>query len=769
MLAIGSRGILISREIDPTTNQFVWTTALDSHGLSTQIVNAIEINASQIKGDRLSSHDNSTWIDLSNGEFNFKNKIKFINDEFSISLNNGGTLDDFVSQYEIDKAKTDKEIADLNGALGSMGGTIDSSFKDGIIDEVEMMDIKASLKNLEKEKLDIDARYGNIYNNASLIGNTKTNLKAKYDNFIAKYNSLVSIINTIIRDGLATDEEVAQYETAFNSYKQSIPPLSIALDSAVETIANNNAKTQTDAAIEVSRNSIMLSVSETVESVRNDISETYATKSQLTQTKNDITADFTETHNNGYEQGIVTMNKDGITVSHNNVDSITKMMADGFYIVDGNGETIASLSSKEQWTELKADKVFANNIENVYEGDANLYVDHSKTEVGDGTSSKPFSCFYELRDYLEKTPIINKDLTINIISTGTISDILYLRGLKGRGAISININKVATYVDKSNSSSFIHLYDVQNLVTINGGRTGYATNDGALISGYKYGVFANYCRYVRVEYIAINTKSSVGDQWGVIFNATNGITYRVDFCDSPNAVYSDRSSQVCDSDSCGNGSIAFYSARGSSIMFGSSEDNGYRPSGSLKRDGGNIVDLGNREVKTSFRTAPAVPPTVNQYKDFEFSDYGYYSEGYGNWNSIGYKAVYQGDWGYGNNRGVFTLPNSSISSYLSGGTVLDGNQITLQRENAGGYSSSQSIYLWGTTQTTASGSAPPLTKNYGYLGTLAWGERKTFTLPKAFVTDLKNGTIKSVMFYTSDGSNYIKFSAVCTLRLKVNK
>lgn len=124
---------------------------------------------------------------------------------------------------------------------------------------------------------------------------------------------------------------------------------------------------------------------------------------------------------------------------------------------------------------------------------------------------------------------------------------------------------------------------------------------------------------------------------------------------------------------------------------------------------------------------------------------------------------------YGNNRGVFTLPNSSINSFLSGGTVLDGSTITLQRENAGGYSTSQTIYLCGTAHTSAGGSAPPVTKTYGALGTLAWGEKKTFTLPKAFVTDLKNGTIKSVMFYTSNGSNYIKFSAVCTLRLKVNK
>ena len=70
-LALGSRGLLISQELDKVTNQWVWTTALDAHGLSTQIVNAIEINGSQIKGNTISSYDNTTWIDLDNGTFNF--------------------------------------------------------------------------------------------------------------------------------------------------------------------------------------------------------------------------------------------------------------------------------------------------------------------------------------------------------------------------------------------------------------------------------------------------------------------------------------------------------------------------------------------------------------------------------------------------------------------------------------------------------------------------------------------------------------------------
>ena len=468
------------------------------------------------------------------------------------------------------------------------------------------------------------------------------------------------------------------------------------------------------------------------------------------------------------EEGITTIDKDGVTVSHNNVNTITKMSADGFYIVDSNGENIASLSSKERWTELKADKVFANNIENVYQGDSNLYVDHSNTRVGDGTASNPFSDFASLADYLESTPIIKKNITINVVSTGNVSDNLRLENLKGGAEIGIYLNKNLILNGNGEYTAF-YFYNCYNHIIVNGGRTGYDTTDGTLINKFNYGIFFNRCKYGIAEYIAIDTTGAGDDRWGVLFRESNGQTRRVDFTNTPNAVYADMGSNVSDYDSCGNCNIAFESLNGSSIMFGGNTDSGYRPNGSFVEARGDVVELGVRTIKQSLRNPLSKPSTSNQYKDFSFSDYGYYSEGYGNWNSIGYKTIYQGDWGYGNNRGIFTLPNSNISSFLSSSTVLDGNQITLQRENAGGYSSGQTVYLWGTTQTSASGSAPPLTKSYGALGTLAWGERKTFALPKAFVSDLKSGTIKSVMFYTSNGGNYIKFSAVCTLRLRVNK
>ena len=454
--------------------------------------------------------------------------------------------------------------------------------------------------------------------------------------------------------------------------------------------------------------------------------------------------------------------------THDESNTLTKIDTKGFYIEDENGETIASLASKESWTELKADKVFANNIENIYLGDANLYVNHSNSNIGNGTIDNPFNSFSALKEHLEASPIINKDLNIYVISTGDVSDNLDLRGLKGRGVLNFIIDKNLV-LNGNGANSGIYFYDCQNYISINGGRTGYNTTDGALINKFKYGVFFNKCKYGVVESIAIDTSGTGSEQWGVLFRNTNGRTHRVDFCDTVCAIYADQGSNVRDNDSCGNGSIAFYSLNASSIIFGSPDDNGYRPNGSLRKVTGDIVDLGNRAVQNSFRVAPPIPPTSDKYQDFSFSDYGYWSELYNNWNSIGYKTIYQGDWGYGNNRGIFTLPNSSINSFLANATVLDGSTITLQRENAGGYSSAQTIYLCGTTHTSASGSAPPVTKSYGSIGSLVWGEKKTFNLPKAFVQDLKAGTIKSVMFYTSNGSNYIKFSAVCTLRLKVNK
>lgn len=110
---------------------------------------------------------------------------------------------------------------------------------------------------------------------------------------------------------------------------------------------------------------------------------------------------------------------------------------------------------------------------------------------------------------------------------------------------------------------------------------------------------------------------------------------------------------------------------------------------------------------------------------------------------------------------------TSIRSFLSG-TVLDGNTITLTRANNGGMSGGAKVYINGSSCSSASG-----TPSYGgqmLLGTLAWGETKTFSLPKAIVSGLKSGTYNSLAVYVNSTASdcYLNITN-CSITLKVQK
>ena len=56
--------------------------------------------------------------------------------------------------------------------------------------------------------------------------------------------------------------------------------------------------------------------------------------------------------------GVVSITeKKGLMVEHSNVNTKTIMSAEGFSIEDNNGDVLAWLSSKEQWTELNIERI----------------------------------------------------------------------------------------------------------------------------------------------------------------------------------------------------------------------------------------------------------------------------------------------------------------------------------------------------------------------------------------------------------------------------
>ena len=196
-LAIGSRGILISTELDEITNQWVWTTAIDAHGLSTQFINAIEIRGSQIKGDKISSYDNSTWIDLETGEFNLKNKVKFVCGNFSISLGDKSIEDEIRNQID---AVIDDSIYDkINESMGDLKDEVYNDLADNILTDSEIEQLQLLLFQLESDKNDIISQVESISSYTELSGTKElTDMNTKKEAYLVDYNALVKAVNDLI-------------------------------------------------------------------------------------------------------------------------------------------------------------------------------------------------------------------------------------------------------------------------------------------------------------------------------------------------------------------------------------------------------------------------------------------------------------------------------------------------------------------------------------------------------------------------------------------
>ena len=456
-------------------------------------------------------------------------------------------------------------------------------------------------------------------------------------------------------------------------------------------------------------------------------------------------------------------------LSHPDSNTTTKIDSSGFFILDNAGEPIASLAGVDTWSHMIVDTIHAYNIQNVYLGDANLYVDHSKTEVGTGSIDDPFSSFYELKEYLESTPIIDKDITVNIISTGTIYDTLDLRGLTGKGALTINVDKNLTISNNDLANQAMLFVNCRKYISINGGRTAYDSDDGALFNKFRYGVFFNSCLFGDVTGLAIDTHNSDGDFFGILFRRTNGRTTIVDYVDSRIGLYANECSTVYDHDSCGNCMSAFQSYSGSTIMYGDKKYGSWIPNGSLDEVTGKIVAIDDgAKPQTSIRKPPDIPGTTDHTQTFNATGFGTYQYAWSNWatGEWGNRAI-QGVWEtYGNKAGHIFFNVSSIRSFIGTGTIKSA-KITLTRRNGGGYSSATNIYLNGSTCGSASGT-PSYSNNYN-VGALHWGKKQTFTLSTAIVNSIKNGVCNSIACYSSTYPNAYAEIVEASITITVSK
>ncbi|MGM9544759.1 MAG: tail fiber domain-containing protein [Romboutsia timonensis] len=196
MLAIGSRGILIADELNPD-NSWNWKTAISAKGLSTELVSTIQLVAEQIIAGTLASADNSTWINLDTGEFNFKDKIKFVDGNYTIDLG-----DDVLTRTEYEQDKN------------------------SIIASVDIEQLGNWLLDFQKEKEGLYEQYLPLYEDTTNLSTAERNdLKQSWDEYEYEYNVIVDLINNIIDDGVVTTEEKEQYDTEVGIYTQKYKSL----------------------------------------------------------------------------------------------------------------------------------------------------------------------------------------------------------------------------------------------------------------------------------------------------------------------------------------------------------------------------------------------------------------------------------------------------------------------------------------------------------------------------------------------------------------
>ena len=161
---------------------------------------------------------------------------------------------DIIATNKVNSVKNEigENLDNLKGEIDGLDSYIDGAFKDSVLSDAEKNAIKQNLKTLETGKLNIDKQYTIVYNNASLTGTAKTELKSSYDNYVLKYNSLVTVINNILdKTGLLVEADNTAINNAFKEHNMAMSVYNEKINKAIDYITIKNVE---DAKSELSSN-----------------------------------------------------------------------------------------------------------------------------------------------------------------------------------------------------------------------------------------------------------------------------------------------------------------------------------------------------------------------------------------------------------------------------------------------------------------------------------------------------------------------------------
>lgn len=191
--------------------------------------------------------------------------------------------------------------------------------------------ISQTATEIRSEVKDLDNKLTS--NISQTAGEIRSEVKAE-DN---KLSSLISQTAAAIRS------EVTDSDNKLSSkITQTAGEIRSEVKAADDKLTSNISQTATAIRAEISdlNNNLTSKINQTASSITSEVSNLENNlNSKITQTAESLTAKF----NDGYSQGVTTINKDGIKVSQSNYSGYTQMRADGFYVNNGT-ENVVSIT-----------------------------------------------------------------------------------------------------------------------------------------------------------------------------------------------------------------------------------------------------------------------------------------------------------------------------------------------------------------------------------------------------------------------------------------
>ena len=180
--------------------------------------------------------------------------ISMKTDEIKLSVSR--VESDFKNDMSVQKIQLENQINDVNTALGTFEEIVNTTFKDGIIEESEKQLLKEKIELIDKEKVDIDVRYNSLIEDVYLSESIKSELINKYENYNLKHDELKSKIELVISDNMINDAETLEINTLFKQYSNSLAYCSAIMAKAIEDISFNMSKAELEQAKNELKNEI---------------------------------------------------------------------------------------------------------------------------------------------------------------------------------------------------------------------------------------------------------------------------------------------------------------------------------------------------------------------------------------------------------------------------------------------------------------------------------------------------------------------------------